>query len=300
MALYQNTKGNLSVINVIPAKKEKEIQSLVEANLIELLDIHFLASEYTTTKAQRIDTLAVDSYGAPVIIEYKRNKNDNIINQGLSYLRWLTEQKEDFFEMLMIKKLGTDLADKINLDWSNPRVVCIAESFNRFDKDTVEVLPMRIELFEYKMFEKDVFSLEPINIVESSLSKMKSSTVTKSTDSDSTDMSSEDRWPNTKQETIDMYNDLRERIMQLDDNVVEKFTTIYVAYRMTKNFAEIAVMKNKIKIHLRPIEYDDPRGLVDKIPDGYNWTMDRRVYLESNDDFEYVLEIIGQSYNNVK
>ena len=41
------------------------------------------------------------------------------------------------------------------------------------------------------------------------------------------------------------------------------------------------------------------KGLVEKIPDGYNWTMDRRVYLKSESELDYVLGLIEQSYNNV-
>ena len=74
---------------------------------------------------------------------------------------------------------------------------------------------------------------------------------------------------------------------------------MYVAYRMTKNFAEITIGKNQLKIHLRPMDYEDPRGFVDRIPEGYNWTMDRRIYLKKEEDLEYVLGIIMQSYGEV-
>lgn len=33
--------------------------------------------------------------------------------------------------------------------------------------------------------------------------------------------------------------------------------------------------------------------------DGYNWTLDRRVYLKSADELEYVVGLIEQSYKNV-
>jgi hypothetical protein len=39
--------------------------------------------------------------------------------------------------------------------------------------------------------------------------------------------------------------------------------------------------------------------LVDKIPEGYNWTMDRRIYLKGPDDLDYVVGIIEQSYQSV-
>lgn len=125
MPVFQTNDGKLNKLSSRAFSKEKELQSLVEENLDELLGMHFLATEYTTTFGGRIDTLAVDYTGAPVIIEYKRNRNDNVINQGLSYLRWLQAQKVEFFEMLLIKVLGASVAEKIQIDWKNPRVVCI-------------------------------------------------------------------------------------------------------------------------------------------------------------------------------
>lgn len=46
------------------------------------LGIRFLASEYETGKTHkgRIDSLGLDENGCPVIIGYKRAKNENVIN----------------------------------------------------------------------------------------------------------------------------------------------------------------------------------------------------------------------------
>lgn len=54
-----------------------------------------------------------------------------------------------------------------------------------------------------------------------------------------------------------------------------------------------------LKIHLRPIDYIDPKCMVEEIPEGYNWTMDRRIYLDSAIDLDYVTGIVEQSYKNV-
>ena len=121
MPIFRTLNGKLKKLSTAPAAKEKDLQSLVEANLDEVLGMHFLASEYTTTFGGRIDTLAVDYNGAPVIIEYKKNRNDNVINQALSYLKWLQAQKEEFFEMLLIKRLGPEVAKTIQVDWQKPQ-----------------------------------------------------------------------------------------------------------------------------------------------------------------------------------
>lgn len=296
MPIFKEEKGKLKKLNSISIAKEKHLQKMVEENLFEAMDMHFLDTEYQTTFGGRIDTLAVDINGAPVIIEYKRNRNDNVINQALSYLKWLQSQKVEFFEMLMIKKLGEKVAALIKVDWKNPRVICIAESYNKFDIDTVEVIPMRIELFKYRYYEDGIFSLEPLAVSEQ---QTKASPSVVSVEKPVVDVSGDVLLQKASAGTKSIFSELRERILELDENVKEKATALYIAYRVARNFAEISVLKDGLKIHLRPIDYDDPKGMVVKISEGYNWTMDRRVYLKSPNDFDYVFGLIEQSYRDV-
>ena len=295
MPIFQRNDAKLTKLSAINISTEKELQTLVEKNMEEVLGMYFLATEYTTTFGGRIDTLAVDYTGAPVIVEYKRNKNDNVINQALSYLKWLQAQKVEFFEMLLIKNLGDDLASKINIDWKNPRVICIAESYSKFDIDTVEVIPMRIELFKYRFYTGDIFSLEPLGVSEQ---KSKSSSG-KPQDEPNVDNTIGHLLAKANPLIKDLFLELREKIFGIDENIKERCTTMYVAHRVTKNFTEIHIGKNQLKIHLRPIEYSDPQKKVDKIPEGYQWTLDRRVYLKKAEDMEYVFDLIEQSYMDV-
>lgn len=125
---------------------EKSVQTLFEKNLDQLLGVRFLATEFVTTHGGRLDTLGVDENGCPVIIEYKRASNENVINQGLFYLDWLMDHRKDF-EWLVMERLGKDEAAKV--DWSAPRLICIAGDFTGtgpFGPDLVagEDLRMRI------------------------------------------------------------------------------------------------------------------------------------------------------------
>jgi predicted transport protein len=302
MPIFKTTEGKLKKLNILPLDKEKKLQQLVEENLMEVLELRLLATEYATTFGGRIDTLAVDTSGAPVIIEYKRNKNDNVINQSLSYLKWLKTQKPGFFEKLIIDKLGKDVADKIKLDWHNPRVICVAESYSKFDIDTVEVVPLRIELLRYRYYQEGLFSLDPVTVSADQIGEtvVTDKKVVKKDDADDKSPASLAALLVKASPAIrTLYEALRERIIEIDENIVEKPTAYYVGYRLSNNFAETHIGKNQIKIHLRPIDYDDPKGSVEKIPDGYNWTMDRRVYLNTPDELDYVMGLIEQSYKNV-
>ena len=94
-----------------------------------------------------MDTLGIDDDGNPCIIEYKKGQNENVINQGLSYLRWLLDHKDSFHVLCQEKGVEQEV------QWDAPRVICVAESYSKFDTDTADLLPIKIELLRYQLFE---------------------------------------------------------------------------------------------------------------------------------------------------
>ncbi|MFJ9855149.1 endonuclease NucS domain-containing protein [Streptomyces sp. NPDC101150] len=103
---------------------ERHLQTLIEANMEAMLGIRFLASEYATGRHRgRIDSLGLDENGTPVIVEYKRSSDRNVMNQALSYLSWLHDHHHEF-ESLVMARLSAEAVESV--DWSNPRLLCIA------------------------------------------------------------------------------------------------------------------------------------------------------------------------------
>lgn len=100
---------------------EKELQNLLEKNMNTFFGVTFLKSEYKITNG-RMDSIGIDENNCPVIFEYKRSVNENVINQGLFYLDWLLDHKADF-KLLVMDVLGQDKADEI--DWSMPCVIVL-------------------------------------------------------------------------------------------------------------------------------------------------------------------------------
>jgi predicted transport protein len=296
MPLFSKKGNVLTLVNARQAESEKSVQRLIEQNLKAVLDMHLLASEYRT-QGGRIDTLAVDSQGAPVVIEYKRKRDDNVINQSLSYLKWLTGQRPEFFESVMQKRLPEEVMENIRLDWQHPRVVCIAESFSKFDIDTVEMVPLRIELFKYRLYEGGLLSLDPVHG-----EKQCATRETMSQGAGDPDLAVIEAMKEQSQASHlirTLFDELRERIMALDQYIVEKAGKRSISYRLSKNFAEILIRKDRLVISLRPIIYNDPRGMVKEIAEGYVVTMNRRITLTSPSDLDYACGIIEQSYKNV-
>lgn len=126
----------------------------MESNLQTLLGICFLATEFSTGKVHggRIDTLRLDENNSPVIIEYKRSLGENVINQGLYYLDWLMDHQADF-KWLVMEQLDAEVATEI--DWSTPRLLCVAAYFTKFDRHAVQQIQRHIELLRYRRFGDD-------------------------------------------------------------------------------------------------------------------------------------------------
>lgn len=297
MPIFKDTDGTLKKLKSIPLAKERTLQRLIEQNLMEILDMRFIASEYPTTSRGRIDTLAIDVNGAPVIIEYKLGKNENVITQSLSYLRWLKAQKVEFFEMLVRRKYPDSSAEELRIDWQNPRVICIAESYTKYDIDTVEVLPIRLELFKYRYYESGILSIESLTGIEQSEERVSITPNALMANDEPT--STTDHTIKAPEKIKDLYEELRSRIFQIDEGIIEKATTVYIAYSLQKNFAEIHIRKSKIAIHLRAIEYNDPKSKVETVPASYRWTLSKRVYIDNETELDYIMQLIEQSYNDV-
>jgi hypothetical protein len=146
--LFKVSNGSVQELQGASIAVEKTLQTLIENHLEAFLGIRFLKTEHPTGKTHggRIDTLGIDENGSPVIIEYKRALNENVINQGLFYLDWLMDHKAEF-ELLVMKKLGDKAADAI--EWSAPRLLCIASDFTRYDEHAVQQINRNIELIRY-------------------------------------------------------------------------------------------------------------------------------------------------------
>ena len=301
MALF---KINGSAVTKIIAKDldlEKNLQSLFEQNLEELLNIVFLAHEYSTSFGGRIDSLGIDKNGSPCIIEYKKNQNDNVINQGLSYLRWLLDHKADFEMLCQSKKID------IEIDWDSPRVICIAENYSKFDLDTADILPINVELLRYRIYDENILFLEPENYQKVKISTsgiIKKVKTQKTKDAQLQKVYSiDDHLSGINKETLDLFQDLREKILSLDQNIIEEAKAKYIAYKTSTNFVDVVVKQYGLKIFLnvKSGQLNDPqklaRDLTKPKPIGHWGNGDYEVKFESANEADAVFALIKQSYD---
>ncbi len=275
---------------------ERSLQTLIERNLEALLGIRFLESEYTTGPKHggRIDTLGIDENGNPVIIEYKRATNENVINQGLFYLDWLFDHRADF-KLLVIGKLGQETAEGI--DWSAPRLICIAGDFSRYDEHAVQQMNRNIELIRYRRFGDGYLLLELVNATSAQGSAGDGGGPV----SLSTSKTIAETLTETKGPLHDLYEELRSFLLALGDDVQEKVLKYYVAFKRLKNFACIEVHPGKgcltAFVKAEPETVTLESGFTRDVRKvGHFGTGDLEITLRSRNDLEKAKAFFQQSY----
>lgn len=273
-------------------KNEKQLQQIFEDNLEEIFGIRFLATEYTTTHGGRIDTLGLDENSSPVIIEYKENEKDNIINQGLFYLDWLVDHKGDF-EILVQKKLGQN----VKVNWDAPRLILVAQSYNEYDKYAVNRISENIELKKYILYDNDILFIEDVVFPnrKETIKKTKKTNVTYK------EYSVEDHLSGKSNKIKELFKELQEKILKLDDKIKEKVLKFYVAYELDRNFAEVVIQSNGLWVHIdiSKDEVEDPKNKLVNVSEKGHWaTGDLKIRIENREDIEYAMNLIKQSYES--
>lgn len=277
---------------------EKSLQDIFERYLEPLLGVRFLASEYRTSNRGRMDTLGIDENNCPVIIEYKRSTNENVINQGLFYLDWLMDHQADF-RILVMDTLGKEVSDQI--EWSAPRLICIAGDFTKYDTHAVNQMNRNIELIRYLRFDDDLLLLEQLTAASAEPTKTTLPDNGKPKPGNTVYKTASEYLAQSDQGLKDRFEAVRAYLLALGDDVQEKTLKFYFAFRRIKNFAcvEVRPQTGKVLVYLKvdPDTVDLQEGFtrdVRKI--GHFGTGDLEVTISNEAEFERAKPLFVASY----
>jgi predicted transport protein len=274
---------------------EKSLQDIFEKNLEALLGVRFLASEFIT-EGGRMDSLGIDENGSPVIIEYKRSTNENVINQGLFYLNWLMGHRKDF-EWLVLNRFGMDEVKKI--DWSGPRLICIAGDFTRYDEHAVRQMNRNIDLIRYKKFEGDLLVLEQLTttVTTSAAAPNASGESAKSKYTTVTE-----HMAKAPPALRDLYETLAAYLTAQGDDVTVKTTDYYIAFRRMRNFVtvEFRLQLGKLLVYAKvdPESVTLEKGFSRNVKGvGHFGSGDLELTIASSADFEKAKSLLDRAYS---
>jgi hypothetical protein len=309
--LFKLKNNQLTPLDSLPFKLEKEIQTIIETNTQELFGLRLVKSEFTVGDF-RLDSLCFDEEtNSFVIIEYKRDKSYSVIDQGYSYLSTMLNNKSDF--VLEFNENLKETLKRDQVDWSQSRIIFVSTSFSAYQKTSVNFKDVPFELWEISRFANDTICLNQIssNSKESikSVGKEKGTVIKNVTDE--IEVYDEDsHLTNASEKVKNLYFELKERVSGWE-NVGFRFKKHHISI-LNNNKVKIYlnIQKNQIKIHLlRRIDFkgdvesqkvifdlQDPKSLFE-----LKATSHKEQYeyiLKGEKDLDYLIILLKQKYDS--
>lgn len=300
MVLYINQTGKLTEIKENPFKLEREIQKLFESNLTAIMGLELVKSEFTI-KNKRIDTLAFDQEAnAFIIIEYKRDKNHSVVDQGVSYLNLMLEYKADFiveYNESLKKNLKRD-----DVDWSQTRVAFVSTSFTENQIQATNFKDLAIELWEIKQYENETVMVSSIkkSAAAPSVKQIAGQSETLRQVAKEIKVYTEEDHTNNKSDDVqELYETFKNAILNLSNDILLVPKKTYLAFKIKSNIVDIEIQANSLKIwiNLKKGQLDDPKKIMRDVSmlKGHNGNGDYELIVKDTKNLEYIMSLIKQA-----
>lgn len=306
MSTYKIYTDQLTLIKEKPFKLEKEIQNIVEKNLQTLLGLDFIKTEFSIGTFC-IDSLAFDSDKKSfVIIEYKRDKNFSVIDQGYAYLSLMLNNKAEFILEYNESKSGT--LKRNDVDWSQSKVLFVSPNFTTYQKEAINFKDLPIELWEIKRFTNDTLSFEQI-VNRSSKESIKTVSNSETITTVSKEIkvySEQDHLENIEDDFLNIYAEIKEFLLSFGEDI-----TIYpkkktIGFKIgSKVFCDIVMQNKGIRLFLNAKKgtLKDPECITRDVSEVGHWgngAYEVRFPLKSDTEMDYVFNLLRQTINKNK
>jgi predicted transport protein len=304
MKLYSLKNKSLKLVRSQPFGLEKEIQELVELNVEEVFGLEFVKSEMSIG-GFRLDTLCFDKENNSFkIIEYKKGSSYSVIDQGYTYLSLLLNNKSDF--ILEYNEVKGKSLKRDEIDWTQSKIIFISPKFSEYQKNSINFKNVPFELWEITQFQNDTIGLNKVE-TNSEVNINTTSTDEKSVVkrvSDEIVTINEDyhlgKSSNRPDGVVELYHKLKERILQLGDDIEVRFNKQTINFKRYSVFTDL-IIYNKgvvVVINLRKGDLEDPFSKTEDLSGKGHWgNGDYKLLIKSEEDIEYGISLIKQSYN---
>ena len=301
MPAFEINGNKLKKVGLKEFKNEAELHKLIDNNLGEIFKIRYIKDEHITEKHGRIETIGLDETNRPVVIEYKKIKEHGQLTQANRYMIWI-KQNPDSFELLAKNNLGNDIG---SIDFSNPRIICLAQEYTIDDKCLA--LSLEAELWKYRVYNNILMLIreeEPEQLVKTTKGK---NTIVKIKRQPQVPKTIEQHLQGASNELIELFKYINGVILEISSEVERYTTKGEIIYKTSLNFAYAAIQNNKNRIRfLLRTENDkinDPKKLTIKIPKTHGYgKITRQVFVNPQEIhkgkymLDDILNLIEQSY----
>jgi predicted transport protein len=300
MPLYKIAHKQLELIKENPFKFERDIQTIVESNLSSLFGLQLVRGEYQLGNL-RIDTLAYDKDSkAFVIIEFKKGANFSVVDQGMSYLGLMLNNKAEF--ILEYNERCNGSLKRDDVDWSQSKVLFISPSFTTFQLEAINFKDLPIELWEVRRYSNNTVRFDqhkPSTSVASIKTVSKKSDVVEAISREVKTYTEEGHLKVAQPNIIELYSRFRELVLSISPDISVKPMKQYITFRTKTNITDVVVLKKSLKIffNLAKDKLDDPKKLARDVSTIGHWgNGDYQITISTDDELEYIISLVRQSY----
>lgn len=302
MSLFKFENQSLKEISEKEFKKEKQLQQLVENNLSELLNLEFVSSEFPI-KNFRLDTLAFNKESNSfVIIEYKKSKNQSLVDQGYSYLNTMIDQKAAFV-LVFNEKFPESIKKISDIDWSQSRIIFISPLFSTYQIGATSNPDLPIDLIQVKSFDHNIIQMEEITKSHYMSNDRENLTSVNKLNKEIQVYTEEKSLERVNEDIQELYFKIKETILDWDPNIRKTIQRHYIAFKLKTNFCDIKVQKASLKIWVNSKygKLEDPKNRFRNVSNvGHYGNGDYEIKIMNDEEIEYVLSVIKQEWKRSK
>lgn len=282
-------------------KNEKELQTYFEENLDKILGYKFVKTEFIVGN-YRIDSLAFDEETKAFrIIEYKNVKNYSLVDQGYTYLKLLLERKADFvLKFNEVYNLNYKLSD---IDWSQSRIIFVSPTYTDYQLNATDFKNIPVDLVKVTRYEENIVDIEFIKKTSNvKIDEINDKPAQKDVNKEIKVYTEEDHLCNLSEEIKAIYENLKNKILELDDIDVD-VKKYYIAFKGRRNIVDIELTQSKIRvdINMKKGTLNDPLNITKDISSIGHWgNGDYRVEITKEEEIDNVIPLIKQSLKENK
>jgi hypothetical protein len=279
-----------SAIGDVPARidpGEKELQELVESTLGQVENGLKLVDSYVPVGKGVIDSLCVDSTGAPVVIEYKavEGADEDAFIQALSYAAWVDQNPDTVARFINQKVPGLLKEDTPE----SSRIIIVAPSFTDRTRLAATMVDVDLTLKRYLCFEHEkVGRWAHLETVLSSRQTAYGAVPRVYT--------IESHFQGSYANMRPVFDALRARI-EAFGGVTTYARKHYIAFKRRRVFAVVHVFASKVESGIRAVKSTENPRLEDASDWGWSWVTHHLTFADESEIDNEALEPIRDSYD---
>lgn len=271
----------------IPFKKEYYLHSITQKNLKELFGLEFVASEIQLHDL-RFDNLAFDEKTSSfVIIEYKNELNQNVLNQGKTYYDLLLNNRDEY-----IKRYNEEFKSNLSeddFDFDNTRVLIIGPKFTSEQIKASENPVYPFELWKVTLYDNSCVVYENLSNNEKKQLKINEDDLKVTEDAlldDKTD------------DMKSLYNYLMKHLTDEFKDIDLNFQVDQFSFRANgKLVCVVRFLKSSFMIYLYGDNLENAERTDDISDKDTGGIANYQFKYESDEDYDYFIKLFGQVYN---